>query len=212
MDTKTLLDYLSMVSNKSLLLNLAMHLLVVLSIVTIHLTKAVRVRKYVFNSTLLLLFLSVTLKAGIYGNLFHAITFGTMVLVAIVVLIEDKRTLYVPKFNIQTIVSLLFILLGLWYPEFVKASTLEYFLVSPIGAIPCPTLITVLGMLNLYYSSVQRNELIVIAFFGFVYGFIGTFKLGILLDIILIGSVLFSIYNISSSRSILKRSRRFMPL
>lgn len=211
MDTKTLIDYLSMVSNKSLLLNLVMHLFVILSIVTIYLIKDIGVRKYVFNSTLLILLLSVTIKAGIYGNLFHAITFGAMAIVAEVVLVKDKSPLYVPKLNISTVVSLLFILLGLWYPEFVKASALECLVVSPVGAIPCPTLITALGMLNLYSSSVSRSQLIVIASFGFVYGFIGTFKLGISLDLILIGAVLLSIYNIASSRSLLKKSSRFMP-
>lgn len=206
MDTKTLLDYLAMVSNKSLFLNFVMHLLVLLSMASIYLIKDARVRKYVLNSTLLILFLSVTLKAVIYGNPFHAVTFGTMVITEVVAMIKDKCPLHALKFNLRTFVSLFFILLGLWYPEFVKASASEYFLVSPVGAIPCPTLITALGILNLYYHSINRNQFIVIAFFGSVYGFIGTFKLGILLDLTLIGTVLFSIYNITSTRAILKKN------
>jgi hypothetical protein len=51
-------------------------------------------------------------------------------------------------------------------------------------------------MLNLYYPKVNKPQFIVTVCFGIVYGLIGTIKLGVYLDLSLIGVVIFSICNI----------------
>lgn len=202
MDTKNLLEYLTIISNKNLLLNIGMHLLIIISIATIYLLKDMKVKRCIVSSTLLALFLSVTITAIIYGNPFHAITFGIMTLVAGFVVIKSKNILSIPQKSIQTIVAFMFILIGLWYPEFVKASVFEHFIISPVGVVPCPTLITALGILNLYYPNVNKRQFVVTVFFGIIYGFIGTFKLGVYLDLFLVGVVIYSIYNMINGRAI----------
>ena len=204
MDSTSLLQYLSMVSNKNLFLNMGIHLLVFITIAAIYLLKDMKAKKCVFNGTILVLFLSVTINAVIYGNPFHAITFGIMTVMAGIGLARGENRIGAPQKNTRTIVAFIFVLAGLWYPEFVEAGIFGYLIMSPVGVVPCPTLITALGMLNLYYPDVNKKQFIVTVFFGIVYGFIGTFKLGVYLDLFLIGTVVYSIYNMIRSRSVKK--------
>ncbi|MBC2579676.1 hypothetical protein [Clostridium sp. DJ247] len=89
MDSINMLNYLSMVSNKNIFLNICMHLLVVFAIVSVYLLKNIKAKKYIFNGTVLVLLLSVTINAVVYGNPFHAVTFGILTVILTVTLIEQ---------------------------------------------------------------------------------------------------------------------------
>jgi len=82
MDTKNLIEYLIIVSNNNLYLNLGMHLIVIASLISIFLLKGSKLRLYVLEGTVLVLLMSVTIIAVIFGNPFHAITFGIMSITA----------------------------------------------------------------------------------------------------------------------------------
>lgn len=202
MDTKNLVEYLMIISNKNIFVNAGMHLLILVSMASIYLLKDMKVRKYVVEGTILALFLSVTINAAIYGNPFHAITFGIMAALAVYVLAKGKNMVTMPQQGFRTMVALLFIFLGFWYPEIVKANIFESLLISPVGVVPCPTLLVALGMLNMFYPNISKVQLIVTAFFGIIYGAIGTFKLGVYFDLWLIGATLFAIYNIFANKAV----------
>jgi len=206
MNSVNILNYLSMVSNKNIFLNISMHLIVLIAIVSIYLLKDLKTKKYIFNGAVLVLFLSVTINAVVYGNPFHTVTFGILAITSAVEMFKGKNNVSAPQMGIKTIIAFIFILFGLWYPEFVNAGIFEHLVVSPVGIVPCPTLITALGMLNLYYPNVNKMQYVTTVILGIVYGFIGTFTFGVYLDIVLFGIVAFSIYNIIGRRNIKKES------
>lgn len=188
-------EYLTMISNKNIYLNICMHLLVFAAIAALYLIKNVKSKKYIINGTILILCLSVLLNAVIGGNPFHIITFGIFLIVIIVALIRDKNQIDVPTNGIMTIISFVFIIMGLWYQEFVDVNVFMKFLKSPLGIVPCPTIITILGILNLCYPKVNKVQFATTIVLGIVYGFVGTFKLGVKYDLWLIGAVAFSMAN-----------------
>jgi len=202
MDASSMLDYLSMVANKNLGLNMAAHLAVIVSIASLYLLKDLKVKKYIFNGTILALFLSVTVNAIIYGNPFHVLTFGILAVMAAVELIRGKNQVDTPKKSINTIIAYGFVFIGLWYPEF-SDSMFKALLLSPVGMLPCPTLITVLGMLNLYSPNISKLQFVVTVLLGTVYGVIGTFRFGVYLDVWLIVIVIYSIYKMIFTRKCL---------
>lgn len=198
MDTNNLVQYLVMVSNSNLLLNFGMHLLILVSVLSVFLLKSGKARKYAVKGTILVLFATVAANAIIYGNPFHAITFGIMTVMTALVLIKDQNEMKVPRLGIRTIASLFFVLLGIWYPELVKTNILGSILLSPVGMVPCPTLITALGLLGLAHPVAYKKYYMALVFFGMVYGFIGTFKLGVWFDLYLIAAVIFTVGNMAA--------------
>jgi hypothetical protein len=196
MESINMVNYLSVVSNKNIFINILMHLLVIGAIVSLWILKTNKFKKYIINGTVLILFLSIIINATIYGNPFHGITFAILAGITLFALIKSKNQFDKPEKGLNTIISFGFIILGLWYPEFVSANILQYFLVSPLGIVPCPTLITTLGILNLFFHKLNKMQFVVIVFFGIIYGFIGTFIFRIYYDLFLIGISIYSAYNI----------------
>lgn len=196
MESINMVNYLSMISNKNIFINIFMHLLVIGAIVSLYILKNSKFKKYIINGTVLALFLSIIINAIIYGNPFHAITFAILAGITLFVLIKSKNKFNKPKKGVNTMISFVFIILGLWYPEFVDGNILAQFLVSPLGIVPCPTLITVLGILNLFYPNLNKVQFVVIVFFGIVYGIIGTFIFKNYYDLLLIGISIYSLCNI----------------
>lgn len=197
MDTKNLIEYLTMISNNNLYLNFGMHLFIIASLVLIFRLKNAKQRIDVIEGMMLVLFMSVTINAVIFGNPFHAITFGIMTITQGYLFANRKKEtgmVWDFRLNFRTVMAFLFIVLGLWYPELVKANMIESLLISPVGVIPCPTLITALGFLNLLFPYINKKQFLVTVFFGIVYGLIGTFKLGVHFDVVLIGATLFSLF------------------
>ena len=204
MDSNSILNYLSMVSNKNIVVNIMMHFVVITSIVSVYLLKDMKVKKYVFNGAILALVLSVIVNATIYGNPFHAITFALVAIAVGLEFIKGKNQISIPKRGINTVIAFAFILIGLWYPEFVKVNMFASLLLAPTGIVPCPTLLIVIGMLNLYYPNVNKLQFGITVFFGMVYGIIGTFILGVYFDLSLIGIVIYSICNMVINRKTIK--------
>lgn len=111
MDTKNLIEYLIIVSNNNLYLNLGMHLIAIASLVSIFLLKGLKLRQYVLESTLLVLFMSVTINAVIFGNPFHAITFGIMSITAGYIFTKIKKetgATWELRMNVRTVITIRF--------------------------------------------------------------------------------------------------------
>lgn len=196
MDAEKILTYLSMVSNKSIVLNLAMHIVVFAAVISMFIAKNEKVRKIIINSSITILFLSVTINALIYGNPFHLITFLTLSIFAGVEIFIEKNKFKVPRVNINTIVSFALIAIGLWYPEFVNASKLQLLFLSPVGIVPCPTLLAAIGLLSLSYPQVNKLQYSITIVVGMVFGIIGTFVFKVYLDAVLLIAVGYGLINL----------------
>ena len=69
-------------------------------------------------------------------------------------------------------------------------------MLSPLGIVPCPTMLVSLGLMTLCYPNVNKPLYIAALVSAVVYGVIGTFKLGVYLDITLLLLVIYSLSRI----------------
>lgn len=191
MNTATILNYLEMVANSDLSVNMVMHVTVLAALAAVFLIKGEWAKRYLFHFSIWMLFTSVTIRAITFGNPFHAVTFGILGVVAFMHLVLNNMEIEPNRNKLQTAVALFFILIGLWYPEFVHKNLGAMLLYSPMGVIPCPTLLATLGLMTLVYRGSGKLLYGATIIIGFVYGIIGTFVLGVYLDIALL---LLSVY------------------
>jgi hypothetical protein len=77
------------------------------------------------------------------------------------------------------------------YPHFVEGhSLLAYLVAAPMGVVPCPTLMLVIGVALLAGRRGRRAWNLLLAAAGAFYGAIGVFQLGIVIDLaLLLGAV-----------------------
>jgi hypothetical protein len=195
MSADLILNTISLAANTSLVLNLIIHMLILASILALFLVSNLKIQRYLYDGVLFILAASVAVISIIIGNPFNLIAFGILAIISVVELIQGKNEVARPKLNFNTIVSLIFIFIGFWYPEFVKTDILSMLAISPVGTIPCPTLLVLLGMINLIVPQVNKVQFISTLVLGIFYGLTGVFQLKVYLDIALILIVLYSFYN-----------------
>ena len=135
-------------------------------------------------------------NAVYYGNIFHLITFSIMLVFVVVIFIKNKQAADTPKKDIYTTMAVLFIVLGIWYPEFTHVNIVLSLLFAPLGIVPCPTLLTIGGILNLYPGKVNKGLFIYTIILIIVYGVIGTFVFKVYYDFLLLLLATFSILNL----------------
>ncbi len=201
MDAEKMLNYLTTVSNKATALNLIMHLVVITAILTMFFVKNEKVRKTIVNSSILVLVLSVASNALINGNPFHIITFLILSVITGYVLFTKKSDFIVPQMSIRTLISFIFIAIGFWYPEFVNANKFELLFISPLGIVPCPTLLSVIGLLSLSYPKINKLQYSATIALGIIYGIIGTFVFKVYLDIALLIASAYGLINLYQFKS-----------
>ncbi|MEN6351059.1 MAG: hypothetical protein ABFD08_16900 [Syntrophomonas sp.] len=194
MNTPTILIYLEMVANSDLSINLAMHVTVLAALAAVLMIKGEWAKRYLFHFSIWMLFTSVTIRAITFGNPFHAVTFGVLGVLAFMHLVLNNMEIEPSGNKVQTAVALFFILIGLWYPEFVHKNLGAMLLYSPMGVIPCPTLLATLGLMTLVYRGSGKLLYGTTIIIGFVYGIIGTFVLGVYLDAALLILSLYAAY------------------
>ncbi len=209
MNAQGILNYLEMLANHSLWVNFSMHILVFMALYAIFSKSNEMLRCWIFRAAVSILFLSVTINAVVFGNPFHAVTFGILALTSLVQLFVRKKAIQITDSKRIMAVALFFIFIGLWYPEFVDKNALLLLVVSPVGVIPCPTLLTTIGLLTLIMPSVNKIQYLITIIMGIVYGVIGVFVFKVYLDITLLilalyaGSIYFRGLSQAKSRSIL---------
>lgn len=194
MDPESILRYLDMLANNNLMINLTIHILVVSVLASLFFLKDAPFQRVFLQGSICILLLSVATHAFVFGNIFHAITFGIFSAIALVQLALSKENLDLNSNPLQTSIALIFIILGLWYPEFVGKDAFMMLLFSPVGVIPCPTLLTTLGLMTLTYSGQGKLQYAFAVFMGLIYGVIGTFVLKVYLDIALLILALLALY------------------
>jgi len=195
MSPNQILKYLEEISINNLYINFMMHLVVITIMINILFNKNIKTNRYIIYGGILTLYLSVMIQAIIYGNPFHFITFLFLVIAAIYQLIVNKEPVKV-KFDVWSYLAFIFIIIGFIYPEFIKKDLLHLLFTSPVGVIPCPTLLTVLGLLMLLNNNKQKFLFISTVVMASIYGMIGVFVLKVYIDIALFFLVFIAIYQV----------------
>ncbi|AET66141.1 hypothetical protein Desor_0437 [Desulfosporosinus orientis DSM 765] len=190
MNPREMLNYLEMLANNSLWINFTMHMIVLIAFTVVIAVNKQTLKRWTFQGTIGIIFFSVTVHALIFGNPFHAATFGLLAIISLVQLIGRKETIQISQSKWISTIALSAIFLGLWYPEFVDKSALMLLMVSPVGVIPCPTLLITIGLLILIMPSVSSLQYLITIIMGLVYGIIGVFVFQVYLDITLLILVL----------------------
>jgi hypothetical protein len=117
------------------------------------------------------------------GNPFNASVF---VALAFVLLFTAGRFAHEPvRLSAPLLVSsgALLLAFGWWYPHFVKPDHwLIYAYASPFGLIPCPTLSVLIGLTLMVGLFRSKTWTTILALAGLMYGVIGVFRLGVVLD------------------------------
>jgi len=196
MNGQEIVKYLEMVANSNLGVNFLMHLVVFLTLAVIFMAKSNQVKRFFFQTALSGLFLSVMVNAIIHGNPFHIFTFAILTVTALAQLFFGKQKIELTSSRTTKAIAFFFIFIGIWYPDFIEKNLLMLLLVSPVGVIPCPTLLTTLGLMTLVAPSLSKTEYLITAIMGLIYGIIGVFILKVYLDITLLGLAGYCLYNI----------------
>ena len=207
MDTENILNYLINISNANLLPNLLNHFIIYIALILFFVLRfigKIKAARIVRNVSVILLILSIIGNALYYGNPFHLITFSVILIFFIIFqkkALKENENFATDKQNdikdiAIIIISAIFIFLGVFYPEFVEVSIPQYLLFAPVGIVPCPTLLVILGFFNLTLTKSDKKTEIAFIILTCVYAIIGTFIFKVYLDITLILLAIFSIINL----------------
>jgi hypothetical protein len=131
--------------------------------------------------------MSVSVFAVMQGNLFNAAVFTFLVIISMYAALRSGNGKISGDRSWPDIIGFILIILGLFYPEFLKSGTLlEYAYASPTGLIPCPTLIVLTGFALVYKGFRSQTWSITIGLSGMFYGLFGVIYLGIYIDWLLV--------------------------
>jgi hypothetical protein len=162
-----------------------------------------KIRTVVFSSFIAFLSLSATVVSVLYMIVPNIIIFALFFLLILRAYFTKK--LNFPLTNIAR-VDLLFGIVGLvfgfWYLHWVQSPAwLNALLFSPLGAVNCPTMVTVCGFLCLSQEPRSAALEATVALITLYFGFFGLFRLGAYVDVALIICALFLIVRLSASRA-----------
>lgn len=141
----------------------------------------------VLSVLLTLPLLTVSLFAWITGNPFNGFLF---LIFGILLIISGSRN---PDITVDTghtwstVLGIIIISFGLLYPHFLDTENyFMYLYAAPTGLVPCPTLSIVIGFAILYQGFQSRAWSWILIIPGLIYGLIGTFRLQVFLDTVLL--------------------------
>ena len=160
---------------------------------------ASRISRRVLGFLLTLPIASVAAVAAMSGNPFNAATF------AIVTALLVRSAARLPATGVEamwrrwTVAGVLLIAFGWVYPHFLATDTWSaYVYASPFGLLPCPMLSVVIGVTLVFDGFRSSSWNGVLAAAGVVYGVIGVFRLGVVLDVwLLAGATLLGMVAVS---------------
>jgi hypothetical protein len=98
---------------------------------------------------------------------------------------------------------------GWFYPHFLATDRwIAYAYAAPLGLLPCPTLSAVIGITLILDFLGSRSWALTLAAAGLVYGVIGVFALGVMLDYALVAGALAALAALATSAAVLERPGR----
>jgi len=131
--------------------------------------------------------LSVSLFAWITGNPFNGTIFALSGIILIFWGLKNSGNPVETNRTWSIVFGTVMIIFGLLYPHFLDTDNyFDYLYAAPAGLIPCPTLSTLIGFAILYNGFHSRRWSWLLVVIGLLYGIIGTFRLQVYLDMVLL--------------------------
>jgi hypothetical protein len=184
-----ILEGLTAIANEWQGLAMAWHALVAASL--IGLLSGWRPSRRLVGLTIALSLASVSILAWTASNPFNGVVFGVLALTlgGIAFRFPGQRVVFGSVGMVISGTAL--VAFGWVYPHFLETrSWMPYLYASPLGLIPCPTLATSIGITLAVGMFGAGTWSTVLALAGMLYGFIGVFRLGVLMDLVLLGGAI----------------------
>jgi hypothetical protein len=127
--------------------------------------------------------ISVSGLAWLSGNPFNGLMFAVLAAVLAAAMIRYAKSDANIAAPVSVVFGAAFAVLGWIYPHFVTVeSWATYIYASPLGLLPCPTLLFVIGVTLMFLNLDAVRWRAPLAVAGLLYGAIGVFRLGVALD------------------------------
>jgi hypothetical protein len=127
--------------------------------------------------------ISVSLLAWSSGNPFNGMVFAILASTLIGTAARFSNASVRLASPAWVTAGVVFIVFGWTYPHFLRTeSWTAYVYASPFGLLPCPTLSVVIGMTLLFQNLRSRLWITALVAAGLLYGVVGVFRLGVVLD------------------------------
>jgi hypothetical protein len=177
----TILIGLTAIANDWRSLAITWHVLLAALIVTI--VAGWRPSPRVMGHLLVAPLLSVSLLAWLSGNPFNGAVFAILAAVLVGTVTRVSHTAVQLGSPVRVVPAVVLFVYGWTYPHFLDAdSWTTYLYASPFGLVPCPTLSVVMGVTLAFRSLRSRSWSTTLVVAGLLYGAVGVFRLGVLLD------------------------------
>ena len=176
---------LAAIANGALPLAVAWH--VVFLLFGIALVGGWRPSRRVAGAMLAVPLVSVGILSWWFANPFNAAVFGVLALALLVAAsrMGTARGRRGPSW--MTALGVLTVAFGWTYPHFLEgASWLRYLYGAPSGLVPCPTLAIVVGLTLVWDGLGSRRWAITVGLAGVFYAVLGTLRLGVAIDLLLL--------------------------
>lgn len=198
---------LALLANKYTIVAIAWHAVFVLFLLLLLFAKRKPSNHFAGYFLTLPLF-SASIFAWQIGNLFNGILF--LITGALLLFLTAKSNTDRVSVNsniwLRTIGAIIF-LSGFFYPHFLEQDLWSYLYAAPVGLVPCPTLLTITGLVLVFNTSQLKLWFVVLTLVDFFYGVFGVMKLNVYLDLILIAGAILLFMQTILTASIPKKQR-----
>jgi hypothetical protein len=133
---------------------------------------------------------SVAGVAIVFNNPFNGLVFGASALALTAIAIGDDRRLVSRGSAWARDIGVTTIAFGWVYPHFLQGDATVSLYAAPVGLVPCPTLAVAIGFALVGNGLGSRVWSLTLATLGLFYGLFGVLRLGVFLDIGLVGAAL----------------------
>jgi len=182
---REVLSSLSNIANGAVDVSIAWH--VALIVAATALLFGLRPQKWAAALILSAPLLSVASLAFAFGNVFNGATFSLLAVLLAVLAWRAPPGTITFRSDWSAFLGALLIVFGVIYPHFLeRASWFKYLYAAPFGTIPCPTLSVVVGSALVVGSFDLRAWRLVLAFASCFYAIVGTLRLGVFIDAVLL--------------------------
>ncbi|HPT30222.1 MAG TPA: hypothetical protein PLW67_00220 [Prolixibacteraceae bacterium] len=133
--------------------------------------------------------LSVSVLAWNTANPFNGTVFVLLFVLALYFGLKNQREKVQYSGIFFRLTGAVLMLFGLMYPHFTGIN-LSLFIQSPLGLIPCPTLSLIIGFALFFRGFGSKPLVVLYTVAGLFYGFFGVFRLGVMVDAVLVAGSL----------------------
>ena len=159
-----------------------------------------KIRNTLFSLFIAFLSLSATVISIKYMILPNIIIFGMFFVLIAHAFITKKLNFDLKNSSqLNLMIASLGLVFGFWYLHWVESPVwLNALIYSPLGAVNCPTMVTICGFLCLSQKPRSTMLEVAVSLITLYFGFFGIFRLGAYIDIVLVICALYLIVRLSS--------------